>query len=149
MKHPLLPFLSCLITLVSGSCEVFEFNAGKQVDGKYTGLKHYKYCYPIDSDTAISACSESWREMEVLVERTKTKNQVVIEYDSNSDLFLLDEYGESPDGSFCAKGSYAGDNSKRWGHVSFTGDSLDLWLHELDGAASSGTLEFSGGRISD
>jgi hypothetical protein len=146
-------FLVLIMTLGFGSCEKFENSYGERLVGRYAGQKHGMSCYPINSDTAISACSESTTYKELLIHKTQIRNHFAAVYDTivhlgityyTIDTFEITNYGEYPDGGIGASGEYVGSNRKRTGTIHFMKDTLIISCHELDGASSSFSFNFKG-----
>lgn len=154
LRRLTIPYLLVLIfTLGSGSCEKVENNYDERLIGRYAGQKHGMSCYPINSDTAISACSESTTYQELLINKTQVRNHFAAVYDTNVylgvtyytiDTFEITNYGEYPDGGIDASGEYVGSNRKRTGTIHFMNDTLLISCHELDGASSSLSFNFKG-----
>lgn len=146
-------FLVPIIAIGFGSCELLEDDFGNRIEGRYSGTRHSSFCYPVMSDTAISACADTTMGREILVTRTDIKNHFAVIYDTTvylgetyltSDTFELSNYDEFSDLELGLNGDYAGNNPRRHGSIYFISDTVHISCIEQDGAASSFSFNYMG-----
>lgn len=97
-------------------------NYDERLIGRYAGQKHGMSCYPINSDTAISACSESRTFQELLINETQVRNHFAAVYDTN--VYLDTTYYTIDTFEITNYGEYVGRNRKRTGTIHFMNDTL-------------------------